>query len=390
VSDGRAQAVAGGGTDRGQFELTGSLATLAHLTLDHVPGLVWAATEDRSSFAFTRVPADAAGMTTHVQALLGEQRTGATVPFVILDSDSGRVLGMTRYLGLDYWNGSATPSVAEIGSTWLCRSAQGTGVNREAKHLMLDHAFRVWGVHRVSFRTDARNGRSRRAIEALGATFEGVQRAHKPAADGGVRDTAWYSILAQEWLSTDETALGMREMTQAAEKEPSKSQLGHPLANPWLVGDAQFREASPGDFDAIFRIYCQLNADDPTSPRAGLREVFDHILVSDGLRLLVLELDGVIVATTYLNVIPNLTRGGRPYAVIENVVVDESLRGRGVGKTLMAHTLDAAWAAGCYKAMLLTGSKQESTHAFYRSCGFAGDDKTAYVARPATGHADAL
>jgi RimJ/RimL family protein N-acetyltransferase len=187
--------------------LTGALVTLAPLALDHVPDLVDAAIEDRSSFTFTRVPADVAGMTTHVKVLLDEQRAGATVPFAILDPDSGRVLGMTRYLGLDYWSGSATPSVAEIGSSWLRRSAQGTGVNREAKHLMLDHAFRVWGVHRVSFQTDARNDRSRRAIEALGAMFEGIQRAHKRAADGGIRDTAWYSILAPEWLSTDESAL---------------------------------------------------------------------------------------------------------------------------------------------------------------------------------------
>jgi GNAT superfamily N-acetyltransferase len=157
-----------------------------------------------------------------------------------------------------------------------------------------------------------------------------------------------------------------------------------------IVGDAEFRDAVPADFDAIFRLYRQLNPDDPTSPSAGLRDVFDHILLADGLRLLVLELDGEVVATTYLNVMPNLTRGGSPYAVIENVVVEESVRSRGVGKTLMAHTLDAAWAEGCYKVMLLTGSKQESTHAFYRSCGFSGDDKTAYVARPARRSSDSL
>ena len=378
-----ARMAGGRDADRGDVALTGSLVILEPLALDHVTGLVEAATEDRSRFTFTRVPADVAGMSTHVQALLAEQRTGTTVPLVLLDPRSGRVLGMTRYLELDYWSESPTPSVAEIGSTWLRRSAQGTGVNREAKNLMLDHAFRVWGVHRVRFQTDARNERSRRAIESLGATFEGVQRAHKPAADGGIRDTAWYSILAPEWLSTHETTLTKGEMTQADANEPSTSVLGHRRAQPWLVAEATFRDAVPGDLHAIFRLYCQLNPDDPTSPQAGLRDVFDHIRVTDGLRLLVLELDGLMVATTYLNVLPNLTRGGSPYAVIENVVVDESWRGLGVGKTLMAHTLDAAWAAGCYKAMLLTGSMQESTHAFYRSCGFSGDDKTAYVARPA-------
>jgi GNAT superfamily N-acetyltransferase len=97
------------------------------------------------------------------------------------------------------------------------------------------------------------------------------------------------------------------------------------------------------------------------------------------LRLFVLELDGRVVATTYLNVIPNLTRDTAPYAVIENVVVDAELRGSGLGKRIMAGTLQAAMDAGCYKVMLMTGSKRESTHAFYRACGFDPDEKTAYV-----------
>jgi N-acetylglutamate synthase-like GNAT family acetyltransferase len=147
--------------------------------------------------------------------------------------------------------------------------------------------------------------------------------------------------------------------------------------------DAVFRDADAGDFEAILGLYGQLNPDDDTSPTTALHAVFDSILSREGLRLLVLELDGTVVATTYLNIVPNLTRGGSPYALIENVVVSESLRGRGVGKTLMANALDAAWEAGCYKVMLLTGSKQESTHAFYRACGFSGDDKAAYVIRPA-------
>ena len=89
-----------------------------------------------------------------------------------------------------------------------------------------------------------------------------------------------------------------------------------------------------------------------------------------------------LAATAYLNVIPNLTRSASPYAVIENVVVDEPLRRTGVGKQIIGATLQAAWNAGCYKAMLLTGSQHASTHAFYRACGFTADEKTAYVARP--------
>lgn len=142
------------------------------------------------------------------------------------------------------------------------------------------------------------------------------------------------------------------------------------------------REARPGDFEHILRLYRQLQPNDPVLDDGSDAAAFRQILESPSLRLLVLEVDGVIVATAYLNVIPNLTRGASPYAVIENVVVEESRRGTGLGKRIMAGTLRAAWDAGCYKAMLMTGSSKPATHAFYRACGFAADAKRAYVARP--------
>lgn len=144
---------------------------------------------------------------------------------------------------------------------------------------------------------------------------------------------------------------------------------------------AAVREARPGDFDAVLRLYLQLNLDDPRPDPEAAHAQFEEILARPGLHLLVLELDHAIVATTYLNVIPNLTRALAPYAVIENVVVEERLRGRGLGKQLMAATLQMAWDAGCYKAMLMTGSRTPATHAFYRSCGFSPDAKQAYLAR---------
>jgi GNAT superfamily N-acetyltransferase len=143
-----------------------------------------------------------------------------------------------------------------------------------------------------------------------------------------------------------------------------------------------FRAARPLDFDAILRLYAQLQPADIVPDRGRARAAFDLILASPGLTLFVLEEDGRAIATTYLNVIPNITRSASPYAVIENVVVEESLRGQGFGKRTMAGTLEAAWDAGCYKTMLFTGSLRESTHAFYRACGFVSGDKTGYVARP--------
>lgn len=142
------------------------------------------------------------------------------------------------------------------------------------------------------------------------------------------------------------------------------------------------REAVAEDFQAIARLYHQLHPADPVLDDGSDRTAFDVILRTPGLSLLLLEVDGAVVATTYLNVIANMTRGASPYAVIENVVVDESHRGTGLGKQIMAATLQSAWDAGCYKAMLLTGSRTPGTHAFYRSCGFSPDAKTAYLAVP--------
>jgi GNAT superfamily N-acetyltransferase len=144
-----------------------------------------------------------------------------------------------------------------------------------------------------------------------------------------------------------------------------------------------FREAEPDDFDDIMRLYRQLHPNDPAVQDGSDASTFARILSTPDLYLFVLEVDGVVVATTYLNVIPNLTRSVSPYAVIENVVVDESLRGTGLGKQIMAGTLQVAWDAGCYKAMLQTGSRRPATHAFYQACGFTADAKTAYLARPA-------
>ena len=139
------------------------------------------------------------------------------------------------------------------------------------------------------------------------------------------------------------------------------------------------RSATAADFAAIGRLYAQLNPDDPPVENEAL---FREILDRPGLDLLVLEVDGAVVATTYLNLIPNLSRAAQPYAVIENVVVDSVVRGTGLGRQIMAGTLQRAWDAGCYKAMLQTGSRTPSTHAFYRACGFSPDAKQAYLARP--------
>jgi len=152
-----------------------------------------------------------------------------------------------------------------------------------------------------------------------------------------------------------------------------------------VTGEAQtmpVRTALGSDLSELLRLYRQLQPDDPELGAAAAASALDVILTAPGMKLLVLPRGERLAATTYLNVVPNLTRSASPYAVVENVVVDEPLRGTGIGKLIIAATLQAAWDAGCYKAMLFTGSRCAATHGFYRACGFVGDDKTAYVARP--------
>ncbi len=99
--------------------------------------------------------------------------------------------------------------------------------------------------------------------------------------------------------------------------------------------------------------------------------------------------DGVIVSSCILCIIPNLTRGCRPYGIIENVVTHSAFRRRGFGRKVLQHALDHAWRQGCYKVMLLTGRKNEATYRFYESAGFDRNTKQAFIAKPKTAEPDA-
>jgi RimJ/RimL family protein N-acetyltransferase len=189
--------------------LADDVVTLEPLVSGHAPELWEAASGPRDTYGLTRVPSSADDAVAYVAQALAEQARGASVPFVTRDTRSGRAVGSTRFMTIERWTwpspheASARPEgtadAVEIGATWLSAAAQRTAVNTHAKLLMLTHAFQVWEVRRVMLKTDARNVRSRGAIERVGARLDGVLRAHMPAFDGGVRDTAYYSILASEW-----------------------------------------------------------------------------------------------------------------------------------------------------------------------------------------------
>ncbi|SDO60522.1 Protein N-acetyltransferase, RimJ/RimL family [Cryobacterium flavum] len=182
--------------------LAGSLVTLEPLSFDHVAELREAANEAELWRAwYTSIPHPEA-MTTEVERRLSLHEQGKMLPWATRLASTGRIVGMTTFM-----NPSTDAQRLEIGSTWLARSAQGTGANREAKLLQLTYAFDVLDCIAVEFRTHWHNRQSRKAIAALGAKEDGVLRSHSVGPDGALRDTVIFSITASEWPAV---RLGLR------------------------------------------------------------------------------------------------------------------------------------------------------------------------------------
>lgn len=175
--------------------LEGRLVVVEPLAATHEPGLRDAAADGD---LFRWLPDDLAGADDQLrgwlESSLEASQSDREVPLAILLADSGKVVGSTRFheIRLEHLR-------VEIGWTWLARSAWGTGVNVETKLMLLTHAFDAVRCRRVEFKTDARNARSRGALEALGATFEGVLRKHMVVQRGAARDSAYYSVIDDEW-----------------------------------------------------------------------------------------------------------------------------------------------------------------------------------------------
>jgi len=175
--------------------LQGRIVRLEPMRDDHADGL-WDASRDARTWTWMPIvqPATRAELDRWMADALAAAQAGTELPLVTIGNEQGRVLGSTRYLALRPEHRSV-----EIGWTWLHPDAWRTGANVEAKLLMLTHAFDAWGCRRVELKTDALNERSRAAIEALGASFEGIHRQHLLVRGGANRDSAWYSLLDHEW-----------------------------------------------------------------------------------------------------------------------------------------------------------------------------------------------
>jgi N-acetyltransferase len=174
--------------------LSGRHAALEPLSYEHQVALAEAVRDGELwKLWYTAVPSPE-GMRAEIERRLGLQKAGSMLPFAVRSLASGKIVGMTTYMNID-----AKSRRVEIGSTWYARSVQRTPLNTECKLLLLGHAFETLDCIAVEFRTGFFNFASRRAIERLGAKQDGILRSHQRYADGSLRDTVVFSIVAHEW-----------------------------------------------------------------------------------------------------------------------------------------------------------------------------------------------
>ena len=174
---------------------SGRHVRLEPLAMEHAPGLRAALLDGHLwRLWYTAVPTPET-IEAYIETALQGQAAGTDLPFVVRDG-AGEIVGCTRYCRIEQANHRL-----EIGYTWYAQRVQRTALNTEAKRLLLGHAFDALACIAVEFRTHRFNHQSRRAIERLGAQFDGMLRCHQRAANGSLRDTAVYSITADEWPS---------------------------------------------------------------------------------------------------------------------------------------------------------------------------------------------
>jgi RimJ/RimL family protein N-acetyltransferase len=174
--------------------LEGRKVRLEPLALEHVPRLAEVAL-DPAIWQWTIArPTDEAGLRAWAEAALASRAAGSEFPFVTLEASTGRPIGSSRFMNI-----ALEHRRVEIGWTWVAPAWQRTGANREAKLLMLGHAFDTLGCRRVEFKTDSLNEPSRTALLGIGAQFEGIFRNHMVMPDGRMRHSAYYSVIDEEW-----------------------------------------------------------------------------------------------------------------------------------------------------------------------------------------------
>lgn len=234
----------------------------------------------------------------------------------------------------------------------LGRSWWGQGIITEALQALLPFFFEEVGAACINACHDPRNPASGRVMQKCGMKYEGTWRAGG-VNNQGICDESWYSILKPEYL---------------ARKEAANAPVG-------------VRAAGPEDLDALLHLYLHLHEDQIPPRDINLMETWRQITEDPNHHLIVYEADGTVVSSCVCVVVPNLTRGVRPYALIENVVTHPAARNNGYASACLAFAREIALKHNCYKMMLLTGSACPAAQALYRNAGYSSSEKTAFLQR---------
>lgn len=174
--------------------LEGDRVRLVPLAREHIPALLAIGQATPEAFVHTSTPVTQEEADSYFGQVLKEAEQGSSMPFTIVLKATGEVIGTSRFNNIDLKH-----RTTNLGYTWYRPDQHGSGSNAEAKYLMLRFIIQEMGIHRVELRTDVNNTQSQRAIEALGATREGVLRRHMVARGGRVRDTVVYSVTDTDW-----------------------------------------------------------------------------------------------------------------------------------------------------------------------------------------------
>lgn len=169
---------------------------LSPLTIDNYEKLISIASQDKLVQYSPSDIATHAGLKNYVETALEQQKAGTSIPFIVYDRKNNAFAGCTRLMHINFKN-----KVLHIGSTWIGREFQGTGLNTQMKELMLAYAFTTMNFEKVEFRVDERNVASRKAVEKLGCILEGILRKDVYLLNGFKRNTCCYGLLREEWQS---------------------------------------------------------------------------------------------------------------------------------------------------------------------------------------------
>lgn len=192
--------------------LEGKSACLEPLTMDHLEALLRAGADKEIWRYMTSDCATREGMREYIETALAWHRAGTALPFATIDRLSGTPIGSTRFANI-----VPEHKRVEIGWTWISPPFQRTAINTEVKYLMLQFAFEKLGCNRVELKTNANNWQSRNAILRIGAKEEGTLRSHMVNPDGSVRDTVYFSVIAEEWPELKQRLEAMMRSYQAVD-----------------------------------------------------------------------------------------------------------------------------------------------------------------------------